>query len=1096
MTVSEFDLVGELPQGTTVLEASAGTGKTFTIAGLVTRYVAEGVATLDELLVVTFGRAATQELRDRVRQRLVSARDGLADPAAALASDDALLRHLAARDAATRRGRIVRALASFDSATVATTHEFCRRVLAGLGTAADIDTAATFVDNLDDLTVEVGQDLYLRMWARPAAAPPPLSYAEAVELAQTVVRDSQAILVPEDAVADSPADLRRRFASAVRIEVERRKRARLLVSYDDLLTRLQTTLLDPTSGRAAAERLRARYRVVLVDEFQDTDPVQWDILRLAFHGRATLVLIGDPKQAIYAFRGADVHAYLAAADVADQRATLAHNWRSDPDLLGGLDAIFGRASLGDPRILVHEVSAGHDGRSLATPAAPVQIRVAPGPSTQPVAAARDMVIPDVVAQVVGLLNDAPPLTARDEAGPRPLAPGDIAVIVHTNAQLDLVHDALRGAGVPSVRRTTSSVFRTAAGSDWVVLLEAMEQPHRLPRLRRLALTPFVGWDAGDLETHDLDALGLRLRYWLRVFTERGVAAMLETVNRDEQLPARLLAQAGGERRLTDLRHIGEALHSAATSGSLGLVALLAWLRGRVRESHRDTAAERNRRLDSDAAAVQIATVWASKGLEFPVVLVPFAWDRHLRDEAIPLFHDAIGRRVRDTGGRGSPGLPASQRRDRTEQLGEDLRLLYVALTRAQAQVIAWWAPSGRNTECSPLHRLLFADDAATVIAERANVPDGAAAFAALQSRARPGQLAVSLVAPAAVPRWAGKTARSGSLSCAVFDRSVDDAWRRTSYSALTHGVHEATPAVSSEPEIAAKDDEPDTPLPESGGDSSLRDIPSPMSDLPGGTSFGTLVHTVLEQLDTSALDLRAEVRAQVGSCLTRFGSSGLSGDELTDGLLPSLRTPLGPLTGSRALADIAPSDRLVELDFELPLRGGDRPNGVTQLRELAALLRTHLPADDPLAPYADLLEDPVVGDAVLRGYLGGSIDAVLRVDDQFLVVDYKTNRLGPFDEPLTAWHYRADAMAAAMMHAHYPLQALLYDVALHRFLRWRLADYDPDRHLGGVLYLFLRGMCGPGVVASDGTAPGVFAWRPPASLVLAVSDALASGVAA
>jgi exodeoxyribonuclease V beta subunit len=638
------------------------------------------------------------------------------------------------------------------------------------------------------------------------------------------------------------------------------------------------------------------------------------------------------------------------------------------------------------------------------------------------------------------------------------------------------------------------VFRTAAGDDWVVLLEAFEQPHRAARVRRLALTPFVGWDAADLETRDLDALGLRLRHWLGVFTERGVAAMLETVSRDERLPKRLLGQVGGERRLTDLRHVGEALHSVATAEGLGLAALLDWLRRRVRESHRDTAVERSRRLDSDAAAVQIATVWMSKGLEFQVVLVPFEWDRHLRDEAIPLFHDSDERRVRDTGGRGSPGLRASQRRDRSEQLGQDLRLLYVALTRAQAQVIAWWAPTRRNTECAPLHRLLFAADPSTAVPERADVPDGPAAFAALQARARPGRLSIELIEPAAPRRWTGIPAWSGDLSCAVFDRTVDAAWRRTSYSALTRGAHDATPMVSSEPEVGEKDDEPETPLPPETGEDALREIVSPMADLPGGTAFGTLVHSVLENVDTSAADLEVELRSQVATQLARYGPAELSTDVLTERLLPSLRTPLGPLAGGRSLASIVPADRLSELDFELPLRGGDRPNGTTTLAELAGLLRTHLPADDPLAGYADLLADPVVGDGALRGYLGGSIDSVLRVDGRYVVVDYKTNRLGSFDEPLTAWHYRTEAMAEAMMHAHYPLQALLYDVALHRFLRWRLADYDPHRHLGGVLYLFLRGMCGPSVLASDGTVPGVFAWRPPAELVVELSDALARGV--
>ncbi len=163
------------------------------------------------------------------------------------------------------------------------------------------------------------------------------------------------------------------------------------------------------------------------------------------------------------------------------------------------------------------------------------------------------------------------------------------------------------------------------------------------------------------------------------------------------------------------------------------------------------------------------------------------------------------------------------------------------------------------------------------------------------------------------------------------------------------------------------------------------------------------------------------------------------------------------------------------------------------MRDLAPLLRTHLPGDDPLAPYAELLADPVLGDAALVGYLTGSIDAVVRVGERYVVIDYKTNRLGTPDVPLTAWDYRPAALADAMLQAHYPLQALLYEVALHRFLRWRLADYDPARHLGGALYLFLRGMCGPDVRFGDGAVPGVFGWQPPADLVVDTSDLLASG---
>jgi exodeoxyribonuclease V beta subunit len=197
---------------------------------------------------------------------------------------------------------------------------------------------------------------------------------------------------------------------------------------------------------------------------------------------------------------------------------------------------------------------------------------------------------------------------------------------------------------------------------------------------------------------------------------------------------------------------------------------------------------------------------------------------------------------------------------------------------------------------------------------------------------------------------------------------------------------------------------------------------------------------------------------------------------------PAIEAPRGTLPSLRALER---RDRLDELAFELPLAGGDAPTGRLVLDAIGAVLRTHLPADDPLAGYAERLSDPALRGGV-RGYLTGTIDLVARAGGRFTVVDYKTNWLGATGAPLTAWHYRPAALAAEMQGAHYGLQALLYQVALHRFLRWRLADYDPDRHLGGVLYLFMRGMTGaPGC--------GVFRWQPSGALVAALSDVLDRG---
>jgi exodeoxyribonuclease V beta subunit len=378
------------------------------------------------------------------------------------------------------------------------------------------------------------------------------------------------------------------------------------------------------------------------------------------------------------------------------------------------------------------------------------------------------------------------------------------------------------------------------------------------------------------------------------------------------------------------------------------------------------------------------------------------------------------------------------------------------------------------------------------VPEKVPVPSDAAALSRISGLAIDGCLSVTTVPQAGSVRWSRDAAEPAELAAAALRRSVDTAWRRTSYSALVAGVHDASPVIASEPEVAEKDDEPTTATAAVAADE-LHDVVSPMHALPGGAAFGTLVHAVLEQFDASAADPDAEVLALAAAQLARFGPAELDPAELAGALLPALRTPLGPLAADRSLSEIAPTDRLAELEFELPLGGGDRPAAPSRLAALADVLRSQLPTGDPLAAYADQLADPLLGDAMLAGYLTGSIDAVLRLDGRYVVVDYKTNRLGVPDRPLTAWDYRGAALADAMIQAHYPLQALLYEVALHRFLRWRLADYDPARHLGGVLYLFLRGMCGPDVRFASGEVPGVFVWRPPAPLVVAASDVLAGG---
>jgi exodeoxyribonuclease V beta subunit len=276
-----------------------------------------------------------------------------------------------------------------------------------------------------------------------------------------------------------------------------------------------------------------------------------------------------------------------------------------------------------------------------------------------------------------------------------------------------------------------------------------------------------------------------------------------------------------------------------------------------------------------------------------------------------------------------------------------------------------------------------------------------------------------------------------------------------------------------------------------------------MADLPAGASFGSLVHAVLERTDPQATDLAGAFTEQVAE-QQLWWPSPVAPEVLAAALVPMHDTPLGPLAGGLTLRDIGLRDRLCELDFEIPLAGGDlSATAVPDIRlsDMGVLLREHLGAGDPLASYAGRLLMPELGGQSLRGYLSGSIDAVLRVPapgggHRYLVVDYKTNRLGDPDRPVTAADYGRPQLAAAMLHSDYPLQALLYSVVLHRFLRWRQPGYTPDRHFGGVLYLFVRGMCGPDTPIVDGHPAGVFGWRPPDMLVSALSDLLDRGRAA
>jgi exodeoxyribonuclease V beta subunit len=1109
-TYTDFDVCGPLPSGVTVLEASAGTGKTYTIAALTARYVAEGTP-LDRLLLITFTRMATGELRDRVRERLVGCEQALSRILAG-ASDtyaDPVVTLLAAGDpgeVGERRDRLARAVADFDAATIATTHGFCQEVLAELGTVGDLDRETAFVEDVSELLEQSLDDLYVRRFHRREAAR--FKRAEALKIARAAVDNPMAELEPRDEPTDSTPAMRYRLAIAVRKELEQRKRRLAIMTYDDLLTRLKDTL-DGPSREAARARLRSRFDVVLVDEFQDTDPIQWQILDRAFaQGDVTLVLVADPKQAIYAFRGADVFAYLTAADTAGTRRTLRENRRADQTLIDSYDALFAGAKLGHEGIAYREVRATPAHRTPRMTGAPsdAALRVRVVQRGDPAIAltqngfavtdsVRAHVAADLAADVVALLSSDARIEHRAPGGEpicdEPLCPRHIAVLVRRNADAEHVQDELLAAGVPAVLNGAGTVFATRAAGDWLALLDAIERPASPVRARTAALTPFLGWRPERVaiaREGEWEEVHRRLHRWSRILRDRGVAALLEAITVGEDLAARVLAAGDGERRLTDLRHVAQLLHRSASTERLGVTALRGWLAERVADADRDEGEEeRARRLESDAEAVQVLTIHRSKGLEFPVVYCPFLWHPTWIREREPVsFHDpATG--YKHTVDVGLEGRTFKRHFEQhvIEERGEDLRLAYVALTRAKHQAVIWWAGT-RDSRHSPLTRLLFSKDADGNIAPYGNsTPADAAAVERFRELAAtaPGRIGVERSTLGPPSAWSPPLDAPAELEAARFDRRLDLWWRRTSYSDITAEAHD--PLVASEPERPVLSDEPETPAPVAIAGVAPPELEreSPLGAAPVGVAFGTFVHTVLEATDFAAPDLDAELAERVADAVSQRAIDLGEPDRVVSGLRAAIETPLGPGVSGLRLRDVARSDRLDELEFELPLAGGDEPTGRLTLHAIARVLREHLPAGDPMAAYAARLEDPALRSQV-RGFLTGSLDLVIRLEGpRFAVVDYKTNWLGPAGDRLTLAHYRPEALAAEMSRAHYGLQALLYTVALHRYLRWRMPDYEADRHLAGVLYLFLRGMAGE-------ADAGVFAWRPPGRLVESLSDVL------
>lgn len=1169
--------------GRHLIEASAGTGKTWTIAALYLRQWLENGREPGQLLVVTFTEAAAAELRERIAARLHEARAALAGGAA----DDflvALIARLPDRDAAA--AQLDDALLRLDELAVYTIHGFCGRALADHAFRAGSRFEADIETDIRPLTAQVLGDFWRQ---RCAAADPeeldalytlwprgPDDLAKALQkldgkpdlrllpvLEQVDIADARAafdqahaalamawsggckdalqLLIDDKGLSRTkdngykPDDLRALFAAldawavgesglpaghvclaqhvldvsltpgavkkgalaprhalfaqvgalcsaadaltqSVRVHtvhaalayLATQRAARLSAAgrrgFDGLLQEMDAAVAGPT-GEALAAALAQRYPTLMIDEFQDTDPVQYRLferLHRAAGDGFGMYLIGDPKQAIYQFRGADVFAYLAARrDIRPaQRHTLGTNQRSTRRLVDAVNALFADHPRpfvleGEGRVIDFE-AVDAAGRREDTPlvvdgAQPPalelwwQARVAQDKALNKNAAAEQSLAATAARVAQWLALGA---AGRAFVGEEPLAGRHIGILVRTNRQAADVQAALRRAAVDSVCLREDSVFESAEAQALERILQAALAPADAAALRAALATHVLGATAQeiaelDADEHAFDRHAARFEAAHRRWLAAGPLPMLLTLLHDTGAIARLQAGGEGARALTNLLHLGELLQAQAAIRP-GLDAQLRYLRDAMTGDARAGEAQQLR-LESDANLVQIVTVHKAKGLEWDIVLLPFAWDEPKPRQEPPFeFHDP------DVFTFTADLDPASAHADahRQEALAEQVRLLYVALTRArhhcalpfgvinQADLgaLGWLLYDGRFAE-------KLTDQAARKPwAERAAACGGALVISEPPTDAG----ALALPAP---PQGRAE----------LFTGRIDSRWRVTSYSALAAGAVGADRPDHDAVDAGVVIADAPTPAPADTGGAPL------IARFPRGAAAGTALHGLFELLDFPAAHGPA-LGDPVAQTLARAGYPPLWQGTLERLVADVLDAPLDG-AGLR-LRDIARDRRRDELEFYFPLA-----------RVEPATLNRLLGATELAADAGALRFDAVEG--VLKGY----IDLVFEHEGRFYLADYKSNWLGP-----TPADYARPALDAAMAEHRYDLQYLVYTVALHRYLRLRVADYDYGRHFGGVYYLFLRGMG-----AADPDRRGIWFDRPPSALVAALEAALCGG---
>ena len=1016
-------------EGPHLVAASAGTGKTYNIQNIYARLVAEKGFRTSQIQVMTFTEKATKELRDRVRKVLADLSRLFAGDVAGFKPEE--LERLEKLRACTRatiggespdavaRTRIDLALMEFDQAAISTIHGFCRRALVRFAFETDSAFKAEFADTK-------AQDLARRVrdWWRCNRASIPESVKDNVDIGMIHSYVSGLAGKTDWNVDDGPEDDAGTYVLARAEEIvnayEADRPTRTTQTYDDLLRSLRIALRDAEKGPALAACLRNEFKAALIDEFQDTDPVQYEIFRRVFLDSAAqpapaLFFVGDPKQAIYSFRGGDIYTYKRAVTdpaVAASTYHLDKNFRSTPRLIVAVNALFmdekkGEDSyvrtFGDDAIGYSEPLRSSEKDPLTLPdgtpdPSPFRIVMAEN------ASGRSQAVVDTVLKV---------LEEQRENG---ITPKDVAILTTSNDAGAGFRDALRDVGVPAVLQRAGNVFAGQMAGDFRQVLMAMAQMGGRGQVRAALLTGFFSFDKAMLDDESLLAdmvgfFGELNQIWLT----RGFNAALAALEAKDKCDfrRRLAGLPDGERLLADLMQIIDLADAAVKELGPAPETLVDWLTERINQSGNEADVdEYARQLESESDALKIMTIHVSKGLEFPIVIVPMTkgWDvqpPYFYHDANMDLHVALD--------------DEAHAQAAAEHDAERMRLLYVALTRATKRTVL--VTTEPDPE-SPLGRLL-------ANARRNGAGEDAQGAPIMWTEYEQQEEPL----PPYSTSSSGVTAED--LLPALEPRHYSTAPTKGSYSSLAPGAH------------GGREDEFDF---DSAAVDGVNESAEGVMALPGGTKTGTCWHEILERLPFDADD--GAILVETRRALSVHGLASPSDEAFAKdaGLVAemvkaALECPLNAPDGtSFSLREIGGQDRFSEWEFDFSSAAASTTGAI------AEILREEWKGDASKVAFLKELEG--WNRPIPKGYLKGFLDLVFRKDGYYYVVDWKSNSLTRH-----VADFMEEGITAEMASAGYFFQYLLYSAVLHRFLKETMgADYSWERNFGGIRYYFLRGI--------------------------------------